>query len=309
MLTWDNNRISINETRQSVLASSMSESEKAQALQKLEYASKANGGTIACMALGIVLTAAGITLPFPMGLVLPLLSMQNSNYVDDVLGQFGFLDASETDGVMFNFRWKIDPSGYVYDAYTNERLQGVTTTAYWIEYDPNDATFWDEIPADNEYGTLWNASEWDQINPLITDAEGRYSWDVPEGWWRVKYEKAGYETVWSHWMTVPPVQTDVNIGMTAAEKPDKYISYDKSTKTVTITSNVAHSNAEVFVAAYSGGKLVSLKSQTKNIANGNTTVPFADFDTTGADTVKVMVWQSATNLKPLFNVLVTPITK
>ena len=213
MITWDNNRVSINEARQSILASSMSEAEKSNALQKLENASKANNGVIACMALGIVLTAAGISLPFPMGLVLPLLSMQNSNYVDDVLGQFGFLDASETDGVMFNFRWKIDPSGYVYDAYTNERLQGVTATAYWIEYDPNDADFWDVTPADTEYGTLWDASEWDQVNPLTTNAEGKYAWDVPEGWWRVKYEKAGYETVWSHWMTVPPVQTDVNIGL------------------------------------------------------------------------------------------------
>lgn len=300
MLTWDNNRISINEARQSVLASSMSEAEKAQALQKLDYASKANGGTIACMALGIVLTAAGISLPFPMGLVLPLLSMQDSKYVSDVLSEFGFLGASETDGVMFNFRWKIDPSGYVYDAYTNERLQGVTTTAYWIEYDPNSESFWDETPSDDEYGTLWDATEWDQINPLTTDIQGRYAWDVPEGWWRVKYEKEGYETVWSHWMTVPPVQTDVNIGIT----PYKFISYDDSTKTVNVISDEAFVNASVYIAAYQGGKLISLKSQPKDIAVGNTSVVFSDFDSTGADTVKVMVWESATNLKPLFNTCV-----
>ena len=40
-----------------------------------------------------------------------------------------------------------------------------------------------------------------------------YAWDVPEGWWRVKYEKSGYETVWSEWLPVPPPQTNVNIGM------------------------------------------------------------------------------------------------
>ena len=41
---------------------------------------------------------------------------------------------------------------------------------------------------------------------------------LPEGWWRVKYEKEGYETAWSDWMTVPPLQTEVNIGLTPIEK-------------------------------------------------------------------------------------------
>ena len=31
-----------------------------------------------------------------------------------------------------------DSSGYVYDLSTNERLQGVTTTCYWIENDGSD---------------------------------------------------------------------------------------------------------------------------------------------------------------------------
>ena len=106
----------------------------------------------------------------------------------------------------------IDPSGYVYDIDTEERLEGVKTTAYCIIYDETD-DFWDKVPAENEYGKLWDASEYDQANPLFTNADGKYAWDVPEGWWRVKYEKDGYETTWSDWMTVPPVQTEVNIGM------------------------------------------------------------------------------------------------
>lgn len=59
----------------------------------------------------------------------------------------------------------------------------------------------------------WDAEEYSQSNPILTNTDGKYAWDVPEGWWRVKYEKAGYETTWSSWMTVPPIQTDVNIGM------------------------------------------------------------------------------------------------
>lgn len=55
----------------------------------------------------------------------------------------------------------------------------------------------------------------------MTNADGKYAWDVPEGWWRIKCEKEGYQTTWSDWMTVPPVQTDVNIAMykIGVEKP------------------------------------------------------------------------------------------
>ena len=198
LITWDNNRVSLEDARQAVLASSMGEAEKTAALKRLETASKANNGVVAAMGLSIILTAAGITLPFPCGLILPLLSMQNSSYVESILGEFGFLSASESAGAAFSFRWKIDPSGYVYDVSDNSRLPGVTATAYWIEYTDADSddSFWDHAPSSTEYGTKWDASDWDEINPLTTDANGAYSWDVPKGWWRVKYEKEGYDTVW-----------------------------------------------------------------------------------------------------------------
>ena len=118
----------------------------------------------------------------------------------------------------FDVKWAIDPSGYVYDAITEDRLKGVTATVYCIEYDESE-TFWDNVPTQDQYGTMWNALEYSQQNPLITDGEGRYAWDVPEGWWRVKYEKEGYETTWSEWLPVPPPQTEVNIGMTPLEIP------------------------------------------------------------------------------------------
>ncbi len=110
-------------------------------------------------------------------------------------------------------RYGIDPSGYVYDITTNERLQGVTATVYCIEYNPTDANFWENKPSEDEYGTKWDSTEWGQLNPLVTDAQGRYSWDVPEGWWRVRFQKEGYVTAWSDWVPVPPVQTEVNVGL------------------------------------------------------------------------------------------------
>ena len=36
---------------------------------------------------------------------------------------------------------------------------------------------------------MWDASEYDQENPLVTDEAGSYAWDVPEGYWQVKAEK------------------------------------------------------------------------------------------------------------------------
>ena len=102
--------------------------------------------------------------------------------------------------------WIIDPSGYVYEAVTDNRLSGVTVTAYWKTDEDAEAV-------------LWDASEYQQMNPLVTDSNGAYAWDVPEGYWQVKYEKEGYETVYSDWMPVPPPQTDVNIGLVSKEKP------------------------------------------------------------------------------------------
>lgn len=265
LITWDNNRVSLEDARQAVLASSMGEAEKAAALKQLETASKANNGVVAAMGLSIILTAAGITLPFPCGLILPLLSMQNSSYVESILGEFGFLSASESAGAAFSFRWKIDPSGYVYDVSDNSRLSGVTATAYWIEYTDADSddSFWDHAPSSTEYGTKWDASDWDEINPLTTDANGAYSWDVPKGWWRVKYEKEGYDTVWSDWMPVPPVQENVNIGMTASTVIEKYaldaVSSSATSTTVTLTNNTASSvSVQYILAAYTAdGQMVA----------------------------------------------------
>ena len=108
---------------------------------------------------------------------------------------------------------RIDPSGYVYEAVTSNRLEGVTVTCY------------QKVQSEDMYGDIteeavvWNAEDYSQRNPLKTDATGFYRWDVPQGMWQVKYEKDGYETVYSEWLPVPPPQLDVNIGMKQSTPP------------------------------------------------------------------------------------------
>ncbi len=57
-------------------------------------------------------------------------------------------------------RWIIDPSGYVYEGVTSNRLSGATATVYYKE------------TLESNEVVKWNASEYDQINPLKTDAQG-----------------------------------------------------------------------------------------------------------------------------------------
>ncbi|MCD8158499.1 MAG: InlB B-repeat-containing protein [Clostridiales bacterium] len=107
-----------------------------------------------------------------------------------------------------------DPSGYVYEAVPSNRIEGVTVSAYYLT-DDGEITFWD-------------ASEYDQTNPLTTDSGGTYAWDVPEGNWIVKFTKDGYydtdssevEDAVEGWLPVPPPQTEVNVGMVSKSAPE-----------------------------------------------------------------------------------------
>lgn len=108
----------------------------------------------------------------------------------------------------------IDPSGYVYEAVPSNRLQGVTASIYYKE-------LVEDVYGDkHENVVLWNAEEYAQENPLFTDENGMYRWDVPQGLWQVKFEKEGYQTAYSEWLPVPPPQLDVNIAMTQLLQPN-----------------------------------------------------------------------------------------
>ena len=145
-----------------------------------------------------------------------------------------------------SWKWKIDPSGYVYEAVTSNRLQGVTAAAYWKETASSAAQ-------------LWDASEWEQYNPLTTDSNGWYSWDTPEGLWQVKYELSGYQTAYSEWLPVPPPQTEVNIGMVSLNPPE------------IISLNVYDTYAEVEFSKYMMPATISFLD-LKDASNRN--IPF-----------------------------------
>lgn len=214
---------------------------------------------------------------------------------------FWQLRVSEIKGENYKIKWHIDPSGYVYDVDTGLRLSGVTTTVYCIEYDDSD-DFWDTPPVDTEYGTKWNAAEHNQNNPLITDANGCYAWDVPEGWWRVKYEKDGYVTVWSDWMPVPPPQTEVNIGMVSSVTEDytvKKVSSTATSATVSLTNNSASSaDLQFVVAAYlSNGQLINCATTFATLKSTESTSITVDIPGETSVTLKAFVFD--TNHVPL----------
>ncbi|MHB9145025.1 MAG: S8 family serine peptidase [Symbiobacteriia bacterium] len=102
--------------------------------------------------------------------------------------------------------WIWDPSGHVYEAVDNNRLEGVTTTVF-------------QQAPDSPAWLTWDAAWFGQENPLVTDANGAYGWDVPPGNWQVLYEKPGYETGQSAVLAVPPPRTEVNVGLVSRAAP------------------------------------------------------------------------------------------
>jgi len=94
----------------------------------------------------------------------------------------------------------IDPSGIVTDATTGQPLDGVTAT---IETAPSKDGPW----------TTWNAADYGQTNPQLTDATGAFGWDTPIGWYRVKFTKDRYVTGYSQVVHVLPEWTGLNVAL------------------------------------------------------------------------------------------------
>ena len=133
-----------------------------------------------------------------------------------------------------------DPSGFVYEAVESNRLEGVTATIFYKEMVEDMFGDW------HENIVKWDAEEYGQENPLFTDEEGNYRWDVPEGLWQVTFEKQGYESTRSEWLPVPPPQLDINIAMHQNVQPlvrdarayedAVVVEFDKYMKTGLLTS-------------------------------------------------------------------------
>ena len=123
--------------------------------------------------------------------------------------------------------------------------------------------------------------------PRLSKKRIKYAWDVPEGWWRVKYEKEGYDTVWSDWMPVPPVQENVNIGMAASTAVEncalETASSSVTSTTVTLTNNTASTaSVQYILAAYTAdGRMVTSSTVTSDLQSRqsvNLTVQYTEKD-------------------------------
>ncbi|MFD0961134.1 S-layer homology domain-containing protein [Paenibacillus chungangensis] len=107
--------------------------------------------------------------------------------------------------------WKIDPSGFIYEIVEENRVADVTATLLYSENgtDPYE---------------VWDGEWWGEENPLSSNADGWYGWDVPQGWWQVIYEKDGYETTYSQHtygpIEVPPPHFEVNVPMKSYAPPE-----------------------------------------------------------------------------------------
>ena len=94
------------------------------------------------------------------------------------------------------------------EIFESNTLEGVTATIY---YSAN---------ADGSGAKVWDATEFDQINPQITGKDGYYNWDVPTGYWQVVFEKEGYKTAKTEWLPVPPPQLGLKTAMVADSAPE-----------------------------------------------------------------------------------------
>lgn len=97
----------------------------------------------------------------------------------------------------------IDPDGVVYErSHTiNDTIAGVTVTCYYSD------TY-------RRQWTIWDAWNYQQINPHVTLSDGYYSFYTPRGTYRVVAEKEGYPTYTSPNLVVvsTPVRHNIPLG-------------------------------------------------------------------------------------------------
>lgn len=126
-----------------------------------------------------------------------------------------------------------DPSGIVTDDTTGQPVDGATVVLHhvpgWRPQTPGDTGAdtcetldtrgpdgWTQ-PAPTAQGvvaTVASGTFTPDVNPQVTDADGRYGWDVVAGCWYVTVEADGYAPVTSPVVGVPPEVTDLDVALT-----------------------------------------------------------------------------------------------
>lgn len=132
-----------------------------------------------------------------------------------------------------------DPSGFAYAGVASDRVMNVTAAIL-------------TAPSADGPWTAWDASAFGQTSPQLTDADGQYGWDVPKGFYKVRFSKDGYRTVDSEVVEVLPERMDLNVDMLATGHPGvTALAVDGSGGQVTfdqwmdVASVAAHASATV----------------------------------------------------------------
>ena len=222
-------------------------------------------------------------------------SLKDGYYTANLTGWSGTGNKQVTLRVKINEEWitfvvaditiLIDPSGYVDDKHSGEKIVGATAICEKLEGDE-----W----------VFWDAAKYGQINPQITDQNGEYGWMVPDGTYRVKIIKDGYEDYvttedtkysdghgTSH-IIIPPPRDDVFISMINITQPvveginmqdkDIVLTLNKAVdgKTVTDSAIVLRDQGgkqvDVAVAISANGKVITLTPSTDLVSEAMYTV-------------------------------------
>ncbi len=148
-----------------------------------------------------------------------------SSYGEEMLGLTFTSNGEEVKLPLMEVIVLIDPSGYVFEGSMENRLDGVKA----VVQEQQDDSSW----------KFWNAANFGQVNPQITDENGRYGWDVPAGNWRVLFSKDGYVDYTSRETLVPPPETQLNVPMIAVTNPEvTSVTPNDGVKDVDLTSNI-----------------------------------------------------------------------
>ena len=107
-------------------------------------------------------------------------------------------------GLSVQIPFIIDPSGFVYEGVLSNRVEDATAVLFNLVTDENG------ISTEQEWK---DAVLYGQESSIITLIDGEFNWEVPDGKWKVKVSKEGYEDGESDWLDVPPIQTDIHIGL------------------------------------------------------------------------------------------------
>lgn len=155
-----------------------------------------------------------------------------------------------------------DPEGIIYEAVLSNPVEGATATLYERNTTSGDITVWD-------------AENYGQINPQVTNGSGWYQWFVPEGEWQVRVtapEGSGLSDNTSAdnpaanlddgstkgWLPVMPVQLGINIPLVSTASPalaEATISPRSAEVVFSLYMDASQINDDAFTVKY-GDKVV-----------------------------------------------------